>query len=69
MPVHLYGHPVDMQPVLDFARVRGLRVIEDASQAHGATYRGERVGSMGISAASVSISVKTWEPMAKPACV
>ena len=47
MPVHLYGHPVDMQPVLDFARVHGLRVIEDASQAHGATYRGERAGSMG----------------------
>ena len=47
IPVHLYGHPVDMQPVLDLARVHGLRVIEDASQAHGATYRGERAGSMG----------------------
>ena len=47
MPVHLYGHPVDMQPVLDFARKHGLRVIEDASQAHGATYRGKPVGSLG----------------------
>ncbi len=47
IPVHLYGHPVDMQPVLDFARSHGLRVIEDASQAHGATYQGQRVGSMG----------------------
>ena len=47
IPVHLYGHPVDMQPVLDLARLHGLRVIEDASQAHGATYRGERAGSMG----------------------
>ena len=47
LPVHLYGHPVNMQPVLDFARVHGLRVIEDASQAHGATYQGQRVGSLG----------------------
>ena len=47
IPVHLYGHPADMQPVLDFARIHGQRVIEDASQAHGAIYRGERVGSMG----------------------
>jgi dTDP-4-amino-4,6-dideoxygalactose transaminase len=47
MPVHLYGHPVDMQPVLDFARAHKLRVIEDASQAHGANYRGQKVGSLG----------------------
>src|SRR5713226_2771424 len=47
IPVHLFGHPVDMQPVLDFARKHRLRVIEDASQAHGATYQGQRVGSMG----------------------
>jgi len=47
IPVHLYGHPVEMQPLLDFAQVHGLRVIEDASQAHGATYHGQRVGSLG----------------------
>src|SRR6266567_6358644 len=47
IPVHLYGHPVEMQPVLDFARAHGLRVIEDASQAHGATYQGQQVGSFG----------------------
>ncbi len=47
IPVHLYGHPVEMQPVLELARSHGLRVIEDASQAHGATYRGQRVGSFG----------------------
>src|SRR2546426_1781425 len=47
IPVHLYGHPVDMQPVLDFARLHGLRVIEDASQAHGATYQDQKVGSIG----------------------
>lgn len=47
IPVHLYGHPVEMQPVMEFARSHGLFVIEDASQAHGATYRGRRVGSFG----------------------
>lgn len=47
LPVHLYGHAVEMQPVLEFARRHGLRVIEDASQAHGATYLGQRVGSIG----------------------
>src|SRR5881227_1098859 len=40
IPVHLYGHPVEMQPVLEFARAYSLQVIEDASQAHGATYQG-----------------------------
>src|SRR6266567_1798474 len=47
IPVHLYGHPVDMQPVLDFAHQHGLRVIEDASQAHGASYKRQRVGGIG----------------------
>jgi len=47
IPVHLFGHPVEMQPVLDFAHAHGLRVIEDASQAHGATYQGHHVGSLG----------------------
>lgn len=47
IPVHIYGHAVDMQPVLDFARAYGLRVIEDASQAHGTLYRGQAVGTFG----------------------
>lgn len=47
LPVHLYGHPVEMQPIMEFARIHNLRVIEDASQAHGATYQGRRVGSFG----------------------
>lgn len=47
IPVHLYGHPVEMQPVLAFAASHSLRVIEDASQAHGAMYQGQRTGSFG----------------------
>jgi perosamine synthetase len=45
--VPLYGHPVDMDPIVSIARRRGLFVLEDAAQAHGAEYKGRRVGSMG----------------------
>jgi dTDP-4-amino-4,6-dideoxygalactose transaminase len=51
MPVHLYGHPVDMDALLDIARRHELIVIEDACQAHGARYKGRRVGSLGHAAA------------------
>lgn len=47
MPVHIYGHPVDMNPLLKFAHKYSLFVIEDCAEAHGATYYDRKVGSFG----------------------
>jgi perosamine synthetase len=47
MPVHLYGHPADMDPLAALASAHGLHIIEDAAEAHGAEYKGRRVGGIG----------------------
>ncbi|MEK7817213.1 MAG: DegT/DnrJ/EryC1/StrS family aminotransferase, partial [Actinomycetota bacterium] len=47
VPVHLYWHPVDLEPVMEFAASCGIPVVEDCAQAHGATYKGQVVGTIG----------------------
>jgi dTDP-4-amino-4,6-dideoxygalactose transaminase len=48
MPVHLYGHPFDVDPILEVCNRRGIPMVEDAAQAHGALYKGKPVGGFGV---------------------
>lgn len=47
MPVHVYGHPADMDPIISIAKQHKLKIIEDAAEAHGATYKSKKCGSFG----------------------
>ena len=59
MPVHLYGHPADMQPLLEIAQRYGLHVVEDAAEAIGTTYRGKAAGTLGTCGAFSFFGNKT----------
>ncbi len=50
VPVHIYGHPVDMDPILALGKKHGIHIIEDAAEAHGAEYKGRRAGGLGDAA-------------------
>jgi dTDP-4-amino-4,6-dideoxygalactose transaminase len=69
LPVHLYGHPADMDPILALARAHGLCVIEDAAQAHGARYRGRRCGSLGDAGCFSFYFTKNLGALGEAGCV
>lgn len=69
IPVHLYGHPCDMDSILALARHYGCHVIEDCAQAHGARYKGRPVGTMGKAAAFSFYPTKNLGALGDAGCV
>jgi dTDP-4-amino-4,6-dideoxygalactose transaminase len=69
LPIHLYGHPADLDRVFEVARKHNLWVIEDCAQAHGAKYKEKRVGSMGVAGAFSFFPSKNLTVMGDGGCV
>jgi dTDP-4-amino-4,6-dideoxygalactose transaminase len=69
LPVHLYGHPANLDRILDIARKHGLWVIEDCAQAHGARFKDKQVGSMGVAGAFSFFPSKNLTVMGDGGCI
>ena len=69
LPVHLYGHPADLDPIFEIAKKRGLWVIEDCAQAQGARYKQKPVGSMGIAGGFSFFPSKNLTVMGDGGCI
>ena len=69
LPVHLYGHPCDMDAIMAIAKKRGLWVVEDCAQAHGAKFRGKMVGSIGDASAFSFYPSKNLTVLGDGGCV
>jgi dTDP-4-amino-4,6-dideoxygalactose transaminase len=69
LPVHLYGHPANLDRILDIARKHGLWVIEDCAQAHGARFKEKRIGSMGVAGAFSFFPSKNLTVLGDGGCI